>query len=90
MSDSGFTASNATVVVNTVSDNPMEGNALSITATSNGGHGRRNTISAGALTANHWVSMTFVFRSTESLVGIRLVDNSTGNPILSFDQHHML
>jgi len=89
-SDSGFTASSATLTLNAVTDNPMEGNALSILATSNGGHGRRNTIQAGSLTSGHWVSMTFVFRSDESLVGIRLVDNSTGNPILSFDQHIML
>ena len=90
VSDSGFTASSSTVVVNAVSNNPMEGNVLSITATSNGGHGRRNTIAAGALTSGHWVSMTFVFRSTEYLVGIRLVDNATGSAILEFNQHIML
>jgi len=90
VSDSGFTASSSTLTLNAVTNNPMEGNTLSITATANGGHGRRNTISAGALTTSHWVSMTFVFRSTESLVGIILVDTATGTPILSFDQHIML
>lgn len=89
-SNSGFTASSSTLTLNAVTNNPMEGNTLSITATSNGGHGRRNTIAAGALTTGHWVSMTFVFRSTESLVGIQLVDNSTGLAILEFNQHIML